>query len=126
MMPFHVLMIAVCSSSPLLDVTDSIERSGTAVYTVSLEEDTVYWIILRSEGGVTDLNFVASSGEMDFEHFMNLPFREDFLYAMEYAIAAGLEEGDESVTLHSDHSGPVYIVIHDAGGGGGSFTLRIQ
>lgn len=126
MLFYHVLIMTLCSSSPLLDVTDIIPKGGTAVYTVSLEEETVYWLTLRSEGGVTDLNVAASSNEMDFEQFMNLPYREDFLYALEYAIATGLSAGDESVTLPADYSGPVYIVVHDIGGGGGSFTLTIQ
>jgi len=116
----------VVSSSPLLDVTDTIQQGGTAVYTVSLEQDTVYWITLQSADGTTDLNISASSNDMDFEHFMNLPYREDFLYALEFAIATGLEIGDESVTLPAAYSGPVYIVVHDVGGDGGDFILKIQ
>lgn len=123
---FHVLILTLCSSSPLLDVTDTIDRGGTAVYTVSLEDGTAYWVTLQSEGGVTDLNVAAASDEMDFEHFMNLAYREDFIYALEFAIVTGLEEGDESLTLPAEYSGPVYIVVHDTGGGGGGFTLNIQ
>jgi len=126
MILFHTLILILCSTSPLLDVSDTIPRGGTAVYTVSLEEETVYWIVLQSENGVTDLNVTASSNMMDFEHFMNLPYREDFIYALEFAIAAGLEEGDESVTLPAEYSGPVYVIVHDIGGGGGQFTLTIQ
>ncbi len=123
---FHVLVLAICSSSPLLDVTDTIDRGGTAVYTVSLEESTSYWITLRSRDGVTDLNIAAVSNEMDFENFMNLPYRDDFIYAMEFAIVTGLEVGDESLTLPAEYSGPVYIVVHDAGGAGGEFILTVQ
>ncbi len=123
---FQTALMILAASSPLLDVTDSIDRGGTAVYTVSLEEGTVYWIILQSPDGSTDLNISASSNDMDFEHFMNLPYREDFIYALDFAIAAGLEEGDESVTLPAAYSGPVYIVVHDAGGSGGEFILKIQ
>lgn len=119
-------MFALCSSSPLLDVTDTIDRGGTAVYTVSLEESTAYWITLRSSGGVTDLNVAAVSGDMDFDEFMNLPYGEDFMYALRFAIVTGLEAGDESLTLPSEYSGPVYIVVHDAGEGGGEFTLSLQ
>jgi hypothetical protein len=96
------------------------------VYNVSLGNDTAYWITLQSRGNTTDLNISISSGEMDFEHFMNLAYREDFLYALEYSIQAGLEEGDESFTLSSEFSGPVFVVVHDSGGGGGEFTLKIQ
>ncbi len=123
---FHVLVLALCSSSPLLDVTDTIDRGGTAVYTVSLEEATAYWITLQSPGGITDLNIAASSNEMNFENFMNLPYGDDFIYALEFAIVTGLEEGDESLTLTADYSGPFYIVVHDTGGGGGEFILTIQ
>lgn len=122
---FHVLAIALCSSSPLLDVTDTIDRGGTAVYTVSLDGETAYWITLQSQSGATDLNIAAVSNEMNFEEFMNLPYGNDFLYALEFAIVAGLEEGDESLTLNALYSGPVYIVVHDAGGGGGQFILSI-
>lgn len=123
---FQAALMILAASSPLLDVADSIDRGGTAVYTVSLEEGTVYWIILQSPDGNTDLNISASSNEMDFEQFMNLPYREDFMYALEYAIVSGLENGDESVTLPAEYSGPVYIIVHDAGGSGGDFLLKIQ
>lgn len=123
---FCALLMTLTTSSPLLDVTDTIPRGGTVVYNVSLGDETVYWIILQSLGSTTDLNISVSSSEMDFEHFMNLAYREDFLYALEYSIQAGLEEGDESFTLSSDYSGPVFVVVHDMGGGGGEFTLKIQ
>lgn len=123
---FQFGIMALCSSSPLLGVTDTIASGGTAVYTVSLQQETVYWITLLSENNTTDLNVVAASNEMDFEHFMSLPYREDFIYALEFSLAEGLEEGDESLTLPADYSGPVYIVVHDAGGAGGNYTLTIQ
>ncbi|PIE51379.1 hypothetical protein CSA37_11665 [Candidatus Fermentibacteria bacterium] len=120
------VLLIMNTTSPLLDVSDSIDRGGTAVYTVSLQEDVVYWIILQSKDGSTDLNLAAASDEMDFEHFMNLPYREDFLYALEYAIVSGLEDGDESITLPAGFSGPVHIVVHDQGGSGGEFILKVQ
>jgi hypothetical protein len=123
---FHALVLLLSASSPLLDVTDTINRGGTAVYTVSLEKDTVYWIILQSTEGVTDLNISASSSGMDFEQFMSLPYRDDFYYALEFAVASGLEPGDESITLTADYSGPFYVVVNDAGGNGGEFVLKIQ
>lgn len=123
---FQAIILILSASSPLLDVTDTIDRGGTAVYTVSLEKDTVYWIILQSTNSVTDLNISASSSEMDFENFMSLPYREDFLYALEFAAASGLEPGDESVTLTAGYSGPFYVVVNDAGGNGGEFFLKIQ
>ncbi len=125
-------MISVCAillmitTSPLLDVTDTMDRGGTAVYTVSLDDETVYWIILESMDGRTNFDIVTSSSEMDFDQFMNLPYGEDFLYALEFAIVSGLEEGNESVTLPANHAGPVYIVIHDTGGNGGEYALKIQ
>ncbi len=126
MISVSAVLLLLFASSPLLDVTDNLDRGATAIYTVSLDNETVYWVILESVDGQTDLNVVASTCEMDFEHFMNLPYHEDFLYALEYAIVSGLEEGNESLTLPADHSGPVYIVVHDAGGNGGTFVLKIH
>lgn len=126
-------MISVCAifllltaSSPLLDVTDTMDRGATAVYTVSLEDETVYWIILKSVDEQTNFDVVTASSEMDFDHFMSLPYREDFFYALEFAIVSGLEDGDESVTLPAQNSGLVYVVVHDAGGNGGLFSLKIH
>lgn len=126
-------MISICTvflilaaSSPLLEVTDSMDRGGTAVYTVSLDNDTVYWVILESVDDQTNFDIVTASDELDFDVFMNLPYGEDFLYALEFAIVSGLETGNESVTLPSQDSGPVYVIVHDAGGNGGMFSLKIH
>lgn len=121
-----ISLVLICSSPPLLEVTDTIDPGGTAVYTVSLGEESVYWLTLNSVGGNTDLHVAAASSEMDFEHFMTLPYREDFFYALEFAVTAGMEVGDESLTLPAEYSGPVYIVVHDAGGDGGEFALVIR
>ena len=120
------ILIALSASSPLLDVTDSINRGATAVYTVSLDNETVYWVILESSNGQTNFDLLTASCEMDFDHFMNLPYGEDFLYALDFAIVAGLEPGDESVTLSNDNSGLVYVIVHDTGGNGGEFSLKIH
>ncbi|MCK5133992.1 MAG: hypothetical protein KAR40_17815 [Candidatus Sabulitectum sp.] len=126
-------MISVCAFllvltaySPLLDVTDTMDRGATAVYTISLDNETVYWIILESVDGQTNFDVVTASSEMDFDHFMSLPYREDFFYALEFAIVSGLEDGNESVTLPAQNSGLVYVVVHDAGGNGGLFSLKIH
>lgn len=126
-------MISVCAilliltaTSPLLDVTDNLDRGATAVYTVSLDEETVYWIVLQSVDGNTNFDVVSASEEMNFDHFMSLPYGEDFFYALEHAIVSGLEPGNESLTLPAQRSGPVYIIIHDAGGNGGTFSLKIH
>ena len=63
---------------------------------------------------------------MDFENFMNLPYGEDFIYALDFAIVTGLEPGNESVTLSNENSGLVYVIVHDAGGNGGEFFLKIH
>ncbi|MCP4648230.1 MAG: hypothetical protein GY852_10955 [bacterium] len=122
----YATFLMIAASSPLLDVTDSMDRGATAVYTVSLEDETVYWLILESVDGLTNFDVTTSSCEMDFDHFMNLPYGEDFLYALEFAIVSGLESGNESVTLPESNSGPIYVVVHDAGGNGGTFALKIQ
>lgn len=120
------ILLLLTASSPLLNVTDTMDRGATAVYTVSLDGETVYWIILESVDGQTNFDVATASCEMDFDHFMNLPYGEDFLYALEFAIARGLEDGNESLTLHSQNSGLVYVIIHDAGGNGGVFALKIH
>ncbi len=119
-------LLIMSTTSPLLNVTDTIDRGATAVYTVSLDNETVYWVVLESVGAFTNLDVIAASSEMDFDHFMNLPYGEDFLYALDYAIISGMEQGNESLTLPAENSGPVYIVVHDTGGNGGQFTLKIQ
>jgi hypothetical protein len=120
------LVLLLTASSPLLDVEDSIQRGGTAVYTVSLESGKAYWVVLSSLAESTNLDIVVASFEMDLDHFMNLPYRQDFLYALEHSIIAGMQEGDESFTLQTPHTGPVHIVVHDSGGNGGGFTLVIH
>lgn len=126
MISFCAIILLLNASSPLLDITDDLEKGATAVYTVSLGENITYWITLQAVENETDFNITVASGEMDFEHFMGLPYREDFLYALEFSIASGLEVGNESVTLPAEHAGPVYVIVHDAGGNGGTFSLKIQ
>ncbi len=126
MISLCAILIALATSSPLLDVTDSIDRGATAVYTVSLDNETVYWVILESSNGQTNFDLVTASSEMDFENFMNLPYGEDFIYALGFAIVSGLEPGNESVTLSNENSGLVYVIVHDAGGNGGEFSLKIH
>ncbi|MCK5035363.1 MAG: hypothetical protein KAS73_05680 [Candidatus Sabulitectum sp.] len=126
MISFCAVLIALAASSPLLDVTDTMDRGGTAVYTVSLDEETMYWIVVESVDGQTNFDVITASYEMDFDHFMNLPYREDFYYALTFAIVSGLEDGDESLTHHAQNSGPVYVIVHDSGGNGGLFALKIQ
>ena len=122
----YIFAVFLILSSPLLEVTDSMDRGGTAVYTVSLDNDTVYWVILESVDEQTNFDIVTASDELDFDVFMNLPYGEDFIYALEFAIVSGLEAGNESVTLPSQNSGPVYVIVHDTGGNGGMFSLKIQ
>jgi hypothetical protein len=126
-------MISICTAfvilsaaSPLLDVNDTIDRGATAVYTVSLDNDTVYWVTLESVEEQTNLDVTAASSEMDFEHFMNLPYGEDFVYALDFAVVSGIEPGNESITLPAENSSLVYLIVHDTGGNGGQFTLKIQ
>lgn len=126
MISFCAILLVLSASSPLLDVTDTMDRGATAVYTVSLDDETVYWITLQSVDSQTNFDIVTATSEMDFDHFMNLPYREDFLYALGFAIITGLEEGDESVTLPAQSSGMVYVIVHDTGGNGGLFSLKIQ
>lgn len=126
MISIYAVFLILAASSPLLEVTDSMDRGGTAVYTVSLDSDTVYWVILESVDDQTNFDIVTASDELDFDVFMNLPYGEDFIYALEFAIVSGLETGNESVTLPSQDSGPVYVIVHDTGGNGGIFSLKIH
>ncbi len=120
------ILLLLTASSPLLDVTDTMDRGATAVYTVSLDDGTAYWVILESLDGQTNFDLTTASCEIDFDHLMNLPYGEDFLYALAFAIVSGLEAGSESVTLCTQNSGLVYVVVHDAGGNGGVFSLKIH
>jgi len=126
MIYFGAVFIALAASSPLLDVTDTMDRGGTAVYTISLDAETMYWIVLESAEDQTNFDVLTASSEMDFDHFMSLPYGEDFYYALAFAIVSGLEDGDESLTLHAQNSGLVYVIVHDTGGNGGSFALKIH
>lgn len=126
MISVYVILLMLTASSPLLDVTDTMDRGGTAVYSVSLDDETIYWIILEAVHGQSNFDVITASCEMDFDHFMSLPYREDFLYALEYAIVSGMGEGNESLTLPAQNSGLVYVIVHDTGGNGGLFALKIH
>ena len=126
MISVYAILAVLTATSPLLDVTDTMDRGATAVYTVSLDHETVYWITLESVGGQTNFDIITASSEMNFEQFMNLPYGEDFVYAMGFTIVSGMEPGNESLTLPASESGLVYIVVHDTGGNGGQFALKIQ
>ncbi len=126
MISVFAILAVLTAASPLLDVTDTMDRGATAVYTVSLDHETVYWITLESVDGNTNFDVVTTSNEMDFDQFMSLPYGEDFVYALEFAIVSGVEPGNESLTLPASESSLVYVVVHDTGGNGGQFTLKIQ
>ncbi len=123
-----VLFLFFSSSPPLLDVEDSLDRGATALYTVSLQEGTEYWIMLEAGSGSseTDFDVIVAGREMNLEQFMNLPYREDFEYARSHACATGCEQGGESFTLSAQYTGVYYIVVHDAGQTGGTFRLKLQ
>lgn len=128
-MKFILLFLLFFSSSPpLLEVEDSLDRGATALYTVSLQEGTEYWIMLEAENGgsETDFDVIVAGREMNLEQFMNLPYREDFEYARSHSCAAGCEAGDESLTVSAQYTGVYYIVVHDAGQTGGTFRLKLQ
>lgn len=123
-----LFLLFFSSSPPLLEVEDSLERGATALYTVSLQEGTEYWITLDTAGGEpgTDFDVIVAGREMNLEQFMNLPYREDFEYARVHSCAAGNEQGDESFTLSALYTGVYYIVVHDTGQTGGTFRLKLQ
>lgn len=123
-----VFLIFFSSSPPLLDVEDSLDRGATALYTVSLQEGTQYWLVLEvhDEDSGVDFDLIVADREMNLEQFMNLPYREDFEYAHSHARAVGSEPGGESVTLSADYTGVYYIVVHDVGQRGGQYRLRLQ
>lgn len=122
----YTFLLSLLASSPLLDASDCIDRGATAIYSVSLDGETVYWLTLESVDGNSNLDVSVSSEDMIFDDFMNLPYGEDFHYSLEYAIVSGLEEGDESVTIPALPPGLVHIIVHDTGGNGGNFLLKIQ
>ncbi len=126
MISFCVFVLILTGSSPLLDVTHTMDRGATAVYTVSLDEETVYWLILESVNDETDFDVITASSEMDFDHFMSLPYREDFFYALDFAIISGINTGNESITIPAGDAGLVYVIVHDSGGNGGLFTLKVH
>jgi hypothetical protein len=123
-----VFLVFFSSSPPLLDVEDSLDRGATAIYSVSLQEGTEYWLVLEVRGtdSGADFDVIVAGREMNLEHFMNLPYREDFEYAHGHACAAGTEPGNESLTLSADYTGVYYIVVHDVGQRGGSYRLKLQ
>lgn len=123
-----VFLLFFSSSPPLLDVEDSIERGGTALYTVSLQEGTEYWLVLdvRGENPEADFDVIVAGREMNLEQFMNLPYREDFEYARSHQCASGSEQGAESFTLSAGYTGVYYIVVHDVGNRGGAYRLKLQ
>ncbi len=123
-----VFLLFFSSSPPLLDVEDSLERGGTALYTVSLQEGTEYWIVLEIRGSSPEADFdvIVAGREMNLEQFMNLPYREDFELARTHRCASGEEQGSESFTLSADYTGVYYIVVHDVSNRGGNYRLKLQ
>ena len=122
----YTFLVGLIASSPLLDASDSIDRGATAIYSVSLDGETVYWLTLESVNGNSNLDVSVSSEDMIFDEFMNLPYGEDFRYALNFAIVSGEEDGDESITIPALDPGLVHIIVHDTGGNGGNFLLKIQ
>jgi hypothetical protein len=113
------------SSPPLLEVEDSLDRGATALYTLSLQEGTEYWLVLEA-GEESDFDVIVAGREMNLEQFMNLPYREDFEYARTFACSEGSEPGAESFTLSAGYTGVYYVVVHDVAQRGGSYRLRVQ
>lgn len=124
-MSVALLLGIIVATNPMLEADDSLDRGATAVYTISLVEDLEYWLILELPDDRSDFDVVVASKEMDFDEFMNLPYYEDFLYAREFVMAEGIVEGAESFTLRAPYTGPFYIVIHDVGGTGGNYHLKV-
>jgi hypothetical protein len=121
-----VLLIGILmATTPLLEAEDSLDRGATAVYTISLVEELEYWVILELPDGGSDFDVVVASKDMDFDEFMNMPYYEDFIYARQFVIGEGIVEGPESFTLLAPYTGPFYIVIHDVGGTGGEYHLKV-
>lgn len=124
-MTVALLLGIIVATNPMLEADDNLDRGATAVYTISLVEELEYWLILELPDDRSDFDVVVASKEMDFDEFMNLPYYEDFLYAREFVTAEGIVEGAESFTLRAPYTGPFYIVIHDVGGTGGNYHLKV-
>ncbi len=125
----YILLLAmplVMQSDPILQAQDDLSRGATAVYTITVMDDTSYWIILECDDPRADMDVVVASRDMDFEEFMSLPYYEDFQYAREFSLAEGMEDGaSESFTLTAPYTGPAYIVVYDIGETGGSYELKV-
>lgn len=123
---FLLVLSLVMQSDPLLRAHDDLSRGGTAVYTITVIHDTSYWIVLECDDPGADMNVVVASRDMNFDEFMSLPYYEDYVYALEFSIAEGLEDGpSESFTLTAPYTGPAYVVVHDIGETGGSYELKV-
>ncbi len=118
-------ILLLLSSSPLLESEDFLDRGTTAIYTISLVEGVDYWVLLNTDNPDADFDIVVASKEMDFDQFMMMPYYEDYIYAREFILAEGVNIGNESFTLSSTYTGPAYIVVHDIGETGGSYTLTV-
>lgn len=118
-------ILLLLSSSPLLESEDFLDRGTTAIYTISLVESVDYWVLLNTDNPDADFDIVVASKEMDFDQFMMMPYYEDYIYAREFILAEGVNIGNESFTLSSTYTGPAYIVVHDIGETGGSYTLTV-
>jgi hypothetical protein len=120
------LLASGMESDPLLEAEDTLARGATAVYTVTVIQGTSYWILVETEGPAADVDIVVASKDMDFDHFMSLPYYEDFQYALGFALAEGVSEGeDESFSFTATYTGPAYLVVHDIGETGGSYELKV-
>jgi len=121
---FLILAFSLSTPPPLLEAEDTIGRSATAMYTISLEEGLDYWILLIFEDRM-DLDIIIASDEMNYDEFIQLPYFEDYLYARAFAIAEGATEGTEDMVLTAPYTGTAYIIIHDIGETGGEYHLRL-
>jgi hypothetical protein len=118
-------LLILTGTTPLLETEDSLDRGTTVVYTVSMVEGIDYWVVLECIEPTSDFDIVVASREMDFDRFMSLPYFEDFLYAGDFALAAGSRQGSEDMTVSAPYTGVAYVIIHDTGETGGSYQLRI-
>lgn len=118
-------LAVLCGTTPLLETEDHLDRGATVVYTVSLVEGIDYWVVLTCVEPASDFDIVIASRDMDFDRFMALPYFEDFVYATEFALAAGSRQGSEDLTVSAPYTGVAYVVIHDTGETGGAYRLRI-
>lgn len=125
MAPILATFCIVASASPLLSAEDNMQPGATCIYTVSMVEGMDYWVLLRLDRAEQDFDLVVASREMDLDRFMSLPYREDYHYAREHAIAEGIREGPEDFTLTAPYTGTAYLVIHDVGETGGGYLLEL-